>query len=57
MPANFDQCRCYVATLSDYERFVTRRGAHAKQCAVYEESRDPVDKAADRRQKDHYRVY
>ncbi len=40
-------CNCYVQKLSDYERFVTRYGAHEFTCPVYQESHDPVDQEHD----------
>lgn len=45
------ECNCYVRTLSDYERFITRWGAHSKSCPKYRESRDPVDRRQDEYQR------
>lgn len=47
-------CTCYVARLTDVERFGTRFGAHELTCSMYRESLDPVDRMHDAAQRDHF---
>ena len=41
------ECKCWVATRPEVERFGIRYGAHGKACPQYRESLDPVDRAND----------
>ena len=41
------KCNCYVRELSEYDKFVTRYGAHSLDCPVYRESGDIVDRKYD----------
>jgi len=41
------RCKCYVRTLSQYQQFIIRYGAHNTDCPVYRTSKDPVDQLRD----------
>ncbi len=41
------KCNCYVAHLSEYDRFVIRYGAHSLTCPKYRESGDVLDRQRD----------